>query len=319
MDAPPSYDQVTGSSTGASNRPVGNTLQLPGNGIPPASRRSMEDEGRALPPGWIRQYDHQEHHQFFVDTKTSPPRSIWHHPYDDEQYLSTLSSEERERLQETHRTPTTADLEAELTDEDDHHDSGKGHDGSDHFATNAGTLPPRPDAKRNASQSSTKKQGLGRKMKDKLTNSTHQEREEKRRLRAEQEQKEYEAHQAFRRAMSKAMETGQPQLIGKDKDGKDVYVEPPAGPGDGYGGGGMYGGGGGMAGGMYGGGGYGYNPYRQGPYAPPYSTGSYGPNSRYIRPSYPYSRPMYGGYGGGMGMPLMGGLMGGMMLGGLMF
>lgn len=261
----------------------------------------MEDEARALPPGWIRQYDHKEHHQFFVDTRANPPRSIWHHPYDDDQYLSTLSSEERERLQETHRTPTTADLEAEITDEEDHHDPKH----ADHLAPNAGTLPPRPSATSRASQSSTSKPGLGRKMKDKLTNSTHEEREEKRRIRAEQERKEYEAHLAFRRALSKAVETGQPQLLGKDRDGKDIYVEPPAGPGPGYGG--------------YGGGGYGYNPYSQGPYSAPYSTGSYGPNARYIRPSYPYSRPYGGGFGGGYGMPMMGGLMGGMLLGGLLF
>lgn len=44
------------------------------NGIPPQSRRSMEDENRELPPGWIRQYDPQEHHQFFVDTTANPPR-----------------------------------------------------------------------------------------------------------------------------------------------------------------------------------------------------------------------------------------------------
>jgi len=299
MDAPPSYEQVTGQSTGTSNRPASNTLHVPRNGIPPASRRSMEDEARALPPGWIRQYDHKEHHQFFVDTKGNPPRSIWHHPYDDDQYLKTLSSEERERLQETHHTPTTADLEAEITDDDEGHD---------HFAPNAGTLPPRPSATKRPSQSdSTTKSGFGRRMKDKITNSTHEEREEKRRLRAEQERKEYEAHMAFRKALSKAMETGQPQLLGKDKNGKDIYVEPPAGPGAGYGG--------------YGGGGYGYNPYRQGPYSQPYSTGVYDqtPNARYIRPSYPYARPYGGGYGGGMGMPMMGGLMGGMMLGGLLF
>lgn len=261
----------------------------------------MEDEARALPAGWIRQYDHNEHHQFFVDTRAKPPRSIWHHPYDDDQYLATLSSEERERLQTTHHTPTTADLEAEITDEEDHE-----HDNKMHFAPNSGTLPPRPSATSRASQSSTKKEGtLGRKMKDKITGSTHEEREQKRLIRAEQERKEYEAHLAFRKAMSKAMETGQPQLLGKDRNGKDIYVEPPAGPAAGYGG--------------YGGGGYGYNPYTQGPYNSPYSTGAYGPNARYIRPNNAYGRPYGGGYGGGMGMPLMGGMMGGMLLGGLLF
>src|ERR1700733_2643221 len=121
-DQPPSYQQVQAQSTGASNRSTGNTLQVPGARIPPAARRSMEDEARELPEGWIRQYDTKEHHQFFVDTRANPARSIWHHPYDDEQYLSTLTSEERERLQETHRTPSAAALEMDTPVEDVVHD-----------------------------------------------------------------------------------------------------------------------------------------------------------------------------------------------------
>src|SRR5271155_803749 len=94
-DEPPSYEQAQAAShTGSSN------LQVPR--IPTAARRSMEDESRPLPQGWIRLFDDKENHQFFVDTKTSPTRAIWHHPYDDEEYLQTLSSEERERLQEIH-------------------------------------------------------------------------------------------------------------------------------------------------------------------------------------------------------------------------
>lgn len=131
--------------------------------------------------------------------------------------------------------------------------------------------------------------------------TTHEEREKQRRVRAIEEQKAYEMHQAIRQAMAKAMETGQPQPIGRDKDGHDLFIEPPQGPGDtnagyaGYGQQGSY---------------RGYNPYSQGPYA--------NPNARFIRPEYPYARPYGYGYGGGMGMPLMGGMMGGMMLGGML-
>lgn len=143
---------------------------------------------------------------------------------------------------------------------------------------------------------------LGRKMKDKLTSTTHVEREQTRRQREEKERRIYEQHQMYRRAMSKAAQTGEPQCIGKDKSGRDVYIEPPMG----------------MGGRGYAGNGYGYNPYSQGGYAPP--------NSRYIRPQGPYRRPYGGGYGGGygmgMGMPLLLGgglgLGGGMMLGGMM-
>ncbi|KAG2154702.1 hypothetical protein DEU56DRAFT_769838 [Suillus clintonianus] len=41
-----------------------------------------------LPEGWIREYDPQQKHPFWVDTKAKPPRAIWVHPYEDEQFLS---------------------------------------------------------------------------------------------------------------------------------------------------------------------------------------------------------------------------------------
>ncbi|ETW86955.1 hypothetical protein HETIRDRAFT_406787 [Heterobasidion irregulare TC 32-1] len=41
-----------------------------------------------LPYGWIREVDPRTGHPFYVDTKADPPRSIWIHPYEDEQYLS---------------------------------------------------------------------------------------------------------------------------------------------------------------------------------------------------------------------------------------
>ncbi|KUJ15881.1 uncharacterized protein LY89DRAFT_550290, partial [Mollisia scopiformis] len=206
------------------------------SGIPPPARRSMEDESRELPPGWVRQYDSKSHHQFFVDTASSPPRSIWHHPYDDETYLSTISASERERIRNLHPVPTRADIEAESSGDDEHH----------HYEGGGGE----------ESLSGPKK--FGRKVKDKLTGSTHQEREVARRKREEEERRMYEQHQHIRRQMSLAAETGQPQLLGKDRNGKDVYIEPPAADpyGGGFGGGGFGGYGGGL--------GYGYNPYSQG-------------------------------------------------------
>jgi len=241
----------------------------------------MEDENRELPAGWARQYDTNSHHQFFVDTKADPPRSIWHHPYDDEEYLSSISPEERTRIQNLHK-PSQADIEAESTDDDHHHNY-----------SSLPELPPRPTN----NQSGGSK--FGRKLKDKITGSTHEEREAKRRQRAEEEQRYYEQHQKYRMAMSKAAQTGVPQFLGKDRDGKDVYIEPPYGPGGGSGG--------------YSQGAYGYNPYSQGPYS--------NPNARFVRPPDPYNRPYGYGYGGGLGYgaaPLLG-LGGGLLLGGLLF
>ncbi|CZT41805.1 uncharacterized protein RSE6_01595 [Rhynchosporium secalis] len=284
-EPPPPYE----ASSSSNPRPAAaQNLEVPNarNGIPPHDRRSMEDEFRDLPSGWTRQYDEQSHHQFFVDTRANPPRSIWHHPFDDEQYINSLSSDERARLQSLHRVPTPADLNAESSDDDVTHPS------SAHPA-----LPPRNT---NNGEKLSGAHKLGRRMKDKLTSSTHEEREVQRRRREEEERQAYQRHLHIRRQMSKAMETGQPQLLGKDRNGKDVYIEPPQMP-MGYGG--------------YQRGGYGYNPYNQGPFGPFGATGG----QRYMRPAYPYSRPYGGGYGGGFGMPLIGGLAGGAVLGSLLF
>jgi hypothetical protein len=230
----------------------------------------MEDESRDLPTGWVRQYDSKTHHQFFVDTKADPPHSIWHHPYDDEQYMSSISPEERSRIEGIHKVPSQADIEAESSSDD---------------------LPPRREKDKDAEIGATHR--LGRKMKDKLTQSTHEERETKRRKRKEAEIKAYRQHQHIRMQMSKAAETGVPQLLGKDNDGKDVYIEPPGASYPGYGE---------RA--------YGYNPYSQGPYA--------NPNAKFVRPPALCQRPYGYGYGGGYGLPLMG-LGTGFLLGGLLF
>ena len=110
------------------------------------------------------------------------------------------------------------------------------------------------------------KRSLGQKVKDKLTGSTHEERVQEREERYAAETRAYQRHIMLRQAMSKAIETGQPQLIGKDKEGRDMYLEPPQ-AGQGWGGGGNY---------------------------------HQDPNARYVRPNYGYSRPYGRGLGGGI-------------------
>lgn len=281
-EPPPPYEQA-----GAPSQPQVNLPDANRNGIPSDRRRSMEDEARPLPQGWVRTFDPSTSHQFFVDTTKEPPRSIWTHPYDDEQYLSSLPRAERERIEQEptmfHRHPSQADIMAEHTDEED--------DREHHAPAVApgGDLPPRPQ-----------KLSLGRKIKDKMTGTTHDQREKERQRRAEAERQAYQRHLAIRKAMVKAMETGQRQLIGKDREGKDVYIQPPAQYDDGYSSG-------------YGGRNM-YDPYRSGVYS--------APNARYVRPSGPYGRPGGYGYGGGYGMPLGlgigGGLLGGVLIGDMM-
>ena len=135
---PPSYQEAV--TTGGSNKKAGG-LQVPE--IPADRRRSMEDEHRSLPRGWVRQYDDRNHHQFFVDTNADPPRSIWHHPYDDEDYLSTLDSDERERIQEeedSRRRPLTPGSIDEKHSPDSK--SGRQSSSAEQFPS---SLPQRPD------------------------------------------------------------------------------------------------------------------------------------------------------------------------------
>ena len=299
MDAPPpAYEEATGSSA-TPNRPAPAQSQSKShlkirNGIPPSMRRSMEDEGRPLPEGWVRSYDPENDHQFYVDTTKDPHRSIWQHPYDDATYMNSLPEKERARIRGMHRIPSEADIAAESSEDDDHnhhHHSGP----SKTASAAADTTPASPTSTGPSNSNDEPKSGasrFGRKLKDKLTNTTHQEREAQRKERALQEQQYYEQHRMVRRAMAEASQTGQPQFIGKDpRTGQDLYLEPPGGPQPPPGA-------------------YGVNPYAQGPYA--------NPNARFVRPRDPYSRPYGGGYGGGYGLPLAGGLMGGLLLGDMM-
>ncbi|WVR09412.1 hypothetical protein IAU60_006479 [Kwoniella sp. DSM 27419] len=52
------------------------------------TRRSMDDEQRDLPEGWVRCFDTKSQHAFYVDEKTK--RSTWLHPYDDPEFLRSL-------------------------------------------------------------------------------------------------------------------------------------------------------------------------------------------------------------------------------------
>nr|POE93257.1 exosome complex exonuclease rrp6 [Quercus suber] len=127
-EPPPSYTAATGASSTTKPTASSNHLNVPGtepssSSIPPSHRRSMEDEQRPLPKGWVRTYDPTSNHQFFVNTAVDPPRSTWHHPYDDEEYLSTLSSEERERIEHESlgrgHPVSKADIIAHHTDDED--------------------------------------------------------------------------------------------------------------------------------------------------------------------------------------------------------
>jgi hypothetical protein len=196
-----------------------------------------------------------------------------------------------------------ADIAAEDTDDDDDHHHNT-HQQISHNKTAALAGAAAGSSSHTTADKGKKKESLSQKMKDKLTGKTHDERVQEREQRAREEKAAYERHLMLRQAMNRAMQTGQPQLVGRDREGHDLYLEPPRGQGAGYG----------------------MRP--QGAYNPYAGNPAYNdPNARFLRPDYGYSRPMGPGYGGGygygyggmgMGMPLMGGLAGGMLLGGMM-
>ncbi|KAJ6519690.1 hypothetical protein C8R45DRAFT_952387 [Mycena sanguinolenta] len=114
---------------------------------------------RPLPYGWITQVDSNSGHRFWVDTKATPPRSIWVHPLDDEQYI---------REHPDQKTPHAADQK-----------------------TPQYSAPPTPAQTPGSSSGYAspsgpkKKQGFLGKLKEKVV-GTEEEREQERRHKAEQ-------------------------------------------------------------------------------------------------------------------------------------
>lgn len=288
-EPPPSYDHVAGRSSTSNNAATSASLSVPEQTEAQAARKSMEDMVRPLPKGWIRQWDPASHHNFFVDTLATPPRSIWCHPHDDPEYQRAHPDEvnrERERIQ--HESMVHADTDEDEDDAFVAANSGtKGIKGKTqaeprHHATTGAT----------AGSSSAPPKGVkkfGRNLKDKMTNTTHEERQAKRKAEKEAEQRALERHRAIRQALITATQTGQPQLVGRDKQGRDIFAQPPPPGAYGYGAT------------------LGYGPYQT-------MNGPYGGAGPYSAPMGPYRRGGMMG-GGGMAMPLLGG----MLLGGLLF
>ncbi|KAG0663672.1 hypothetical protein C6P46_002241 [Rhodotorula mucilaginosa] len=239
-----------------------------GNGIPEDVRRDMLDESRPLPDGWRREFDANSGHYFYVDTKANPPRSIWSHPLDDvsPEYLRA-HPEVAEKL-----APAAPPSDkASESKESHHHSRLHKTPSSSHASTSASA---------STSTQQEDNRTLGRKMKDKLTGTTHEQRVEQRRKQAEQEKKEYEAYLRRRAQIRQAQAEGRYRPMYGAPMGPYVRTVPM-----GYGG---------YGGGMYGGGMYGR----------PYYGSGIGMGTR---------------SGMGTGMALGGGLLGGLLLGDLMF
>lgn len=294
LDPPPPYTPRKNNDETSDNRCERHSPQ-PASVITSSARRSMEDEIRTLPDGWVRQYDPESGHQFFVDTSKDPPRSIWNHPHDDAEYRSYLSPSELSHL--------------EASDNKDRLNSMSSPSSS---ASRHG-----PDESANLRPGIQK---LGRRLKDIITSTTHEERIKARQERDDKEIEAYRQHQQIRAKMSQAAKTGEPQLLGIGSDGKEIWIKAPtirvgrnsldyhsfvqnnrrANVGLGTSSLQDY---------------QDWNRYSGNPYASRYANGS---SFGYNRPSDAYHRSTGSGFGGGMGIPLGIGLTGGMLFGGML-
>lgn len=108
-----------------------------------------------------------------VDTKATPPRSTWVHPYEDEQYLSE-HPEVREKVGKRHSA--VGDNLKPPVDESRRHSFGG--EGSERLGAIAGS------SSNSALENQPKKRGVFGKLKDKAI-GTKEEREAERRRRAE--------------------------------------------------------------------------------------------------------------------------------------
>lgn len=122
-----------------------------------------------LPSGWIEQFDNDANHPFWVDTNAKPARSIWTHPYEDEEYVRE-HPQAREEVNEVRRLmqqQTHGDRQGQHRDsskERGYHSTGS--EGSGGSKGSAG---------------GTKKKGFMEKIKDKAI-GTKEEREQQRRV-----------------------------------------------------------------------------------------------------------------------------------------
>ncbi|KDQ63411.1 hypothetical protein JAAARDRAFT_29443 [Jaapia argillacea MUCL 33604] len=253
-----------------------------------------------LPSGWAQEWDPNQNHPFWVDTKANPPRAIWTHPYEDEQYLDE-HPEVRQKVLAQLKASGVPDSDngglgppPAYDDKDSRRHSYAGDESPKterpSYERHATTPPPEGKGKGKAKEA--QKRGFFGKMKDKAI-GTKEEREE-----AKRQQKILDAEREKRRQelMKQRMEMMQ-QRYGQGYPGQSAsssrYGPPTGNPYAMSMGGNPY---------------YsnGPDPYGYGGYGGGYGGGFGGG----------YGRRRGGGFGGGgLAVPLLGGLAGGLLLG----
>ncbi|KAI0830720.1 hypothetical protein BC628DRAFT_1355309 [Trametes gibbosa] len=245
----------------------------------------MSHVDEALPSGWVEEYDQKTKHPFWVDTTARPPRAIWVHPFEDEQFLRE-HPDVRDRLARDHRA-TPSEAPPPYTPRRHSYSGSSSHTSGSHLNVptedrrNAHSQPGTP-----AVEKPQHDRGFFGKLKDKAI-GTKEEREAKRREERRQEelymQQLAEQHRRRQQQRMSSPLGGLGSLGQRRAYGQSMYAAPMGNP---------YGMGGGFSGG-YGGGGLGGG------------LGGFGGGR--------YGRSGFGG--GGLGFPLLAGAAGGLLLG----
>lgn len=96
LEAPPAYSTNTATtpstsshlavptspSRADSDRSTVSSAEDLADHLPKSALHELADASRELPEGWIKELDAASGYFYYVDTKASPPRSIWCHPFD---------------------------------------------------------------------------------------------------------------------------------------------------------------------------------------------------------------------------------------------
>ncbi|KAF9787332.1 hypothetical protein BJ322DRAFT_1210219 [Thelephora terrestris] len=206
---------------------------------------TMQTDRYPLPFGWIKEFDQASGRSFYVDTKATPPRSIWTHPYEDDEYLKA-HPDVREKLSTGRFGGSDSNLLPPSFEESQRRHSFGGGRASSSSQSQATNMPV---------PSSSKQRGPIGSLKDHLF-GTKEERKAEKLRKKEQDRAFKEAQRERIQQMNAARQqyyANQPQY-GYDRfNGYDSrYCDPRLGGGSYYGGGGFgsntrRGGGGGLA------------------------------------------------------------------------
>lgn len=227
---------------------------------PDAAEQLLVEE-RPLPIGWIRQFSPDHSRWYYVDTDENKGtgRSTWNHPLFDEIYLSTLDPDERTLVEwdnklfmlrqmgvsialccEPQRVLDARDALAQMGDTDEIDRTSEPPDDAKKRRTSAfssgilsaGQSPDPSSAAPSAPGGTQTKRvrrfkRMGRRLKDGVTKSTHAERAEKRKAKKKRQDTFSDAQARLCKAFATSRDTGVPQFVQEDLDGRDVLVLPP--------------------------------------------------------------------------------------------